>query len=275
MTRTFFIALIALSLGGCVVRSGYGVSGSGTYDGYGGGYGDGYGDVYVASAPPPRVGEYVPPPPGPGLIWIEGYWDWTGYDWFWISGRWVPPRYGFAYIAPGYAIVDGRWVYYRSHWRHQGSGQRDYQYAQPSQPYPQRGPAPQAGWRGSPTGQPASPSYGQPQGGWRGSPAGSPAPQQAPSSGAWRGYPSAPSPAPSAPVAPSQWRGSSEGSAGGGFSGTPAEGGGRRAMPAPPQQPAPPASAVEGGKRTAPQPVQEGGGRRVAPPVEQQPAGNE
>ena len=48
-----------------------------------GGYGTGY------YAPPPRV--YVPACPGPGYVWIEGYWDWSGGRSFWRNGSLASP----------------------------------------------------------------------------------------------------------------------------------------------------------------------------------------
>src|SRR5215208_6581068 len=40
-------------------------------------------EVYVQTPPPAPVAEYPPPPPAYGYVWINGYWDWSGYDWYW------------------------------------------------------------------------------------------------------------------------------------------------------------------------------------------------
>src|SRR2546425_664734 len=64
-------------------------------------------EVYVNAAPPPPVSEYRPYPPEPGYAWVDGYWDWTGYDWYWVSGYWAPPRMGYYYVRPSYVVNNG------------------------------------------------------------------------------------------------------------------------------------------------------------------------
>src|SRR4051794_29379834 len=101
MNRVVKIAALALagtSLSGCFVggTTGY-TSVSGTYSDP-----DSYGEVYVNTPPPPPVSEYRPYPPGPGYVWVDGYWDWTGYDWYWVGGVWAPPRVGYYYVRPAY-----------------------------------------------------------------------------------------------------------------------------------------------------------------------------
>jgi len=50
---------------------------------------------YRAHTPPPP-----PPPyayrargtaPGPGYVWVDGYWVFRGNHWRWVSGHWAPP----------------------------------------------------------------------------------------------------------------------------------------------------------------------------------------
>src|SRR5438132_116213 len=92
----------ALLVGGCYVESqpGY-YSASGQYAT--GGYDAATYEVSVG--PPAPVYYEAPPPPAPryevrpalpfyGAVWIDGYWDWRGRDWFWVGGRWAPPREG-------------------------------------------------------------------------------------------------------------------------------------------------------------------------------------
>jgi hypothetical protein len=52
---------------------------------------------YRAHTPPPP-----PPPyayrergmaPGPGYVWVDGYWALRGNRWHWMSGHWVRPPY--------------------------------------------------------------------------------------------------------------------------------------------------------------------------------------
>ena len=54
-----------------------------------------YAEVYVNTAPPAPVVEYRSYPPGPGYVWIDGYWDWSGYEWQWVGGRWVQQQQGY------------------------------------------------------------------------------------------------------------------------------------------------------------------------------------
>src|SRR5262245_55632880 len=79
------------------------------------GYGSG---AYVRYGPPaPRYGAggYAP---GPGYVWTDGYWDWRGRDWHWMSGSWVrPPRPRAVWVTPRW-YQDGRhWRFRRGYWR--------------------------------------------------------------------------------------------------------------------------------------------------------------
>jgi len=79
-----------------------------------GGYARGY-------YPPPAYAPYAPPCPGPGYVWVGGYW---GPRHVWVNGYWRPPYFGgYAaaprYIAPGYyGAFRG---YDREHW-YRGGG---------------------------------------------------------------------------------------------------------------------------------------------------------
>lgn len=36
--------------------------------------------------------------PVPGYIWVQGRWDWNGYEWIWVSGHYAPdPNYQYDY----------------------------------------------------------------------------------------------------------------------------------------------------------------------------------
>ena len=75
------------------------------------GVGYGYSSGYVAYAPPaPRYG-VVGVAPGPGFVWIDGYWGWRGNSYAWIDGRWDRPPHG-------------RRAWVRGEWRHEGHGWR-------------------------------------------------------------------------------------------------------------------------------------------------------
>ncbi len=61
------------------------------------------GAVFVRLGPPVYPVEVVPVAPGPGYVWIRGYWAWGGAAYYWVPGRWeARPR--------PYAVwVEGRW----------------------------------------------------------------------------------------------------------------------------------------------------------------------
>ena len=48
------------------------------------------GAVYYASVPPPPLrAEYVGVAPGPGHVWVNGYWGWRGNAHVWVAGSWM------------------------------------------------------------------------------------------------------------------------------------------------------------------------------------------
>jgi len=70
------------------------------------------GPVMVPPPPPPVVvNSYQPPAPGPGYVWIPGYYDQYGN---WYEGYWALPPYTGAYwIAPAYNsghFIAGYWT---------------------------------------------------------------------------------------------------------------------------------------------------------------------
>jgi len=74
---------------------------------YGGGY-------YMAAPPPPPPIYYAPPRPGPGFVWVNGYYYPAGRSYQWRQGYWAqPPRGRARWIAPRYN--QGR--YYTGYWR--------------------------------------------------------------------------------------------------------------------------------------------------------------
>lgn len=72
-------------------------------------YDDGYAnDQYYTAPPPPPMPAYAvgyrrPPMPGPGWIWVDGYWGWGRGRYLWVNGYWARPPYGGAvWVAPRY-----------------------------------------------------------------------------------------------------------------------------------------------------------------------------
>lgn len=74
-----------------------------------------------APPPPPRAYYNRPPLPGPGYVWVDGFWYPNGGRYAWRPGYWaLPPRTGGYWIAPRYQ--GGR--YYNGYWGFRG-GDRD------------------------------------------------------------------------------------------------------------------------------------------------------
>ena len=53
--------------------------------------------IAVGTPPPPPPAAYVAGPvgvpPGPGYVWVDGYWNWVGGRWVWVPGAWVLPAH--------------------------------------------------------------------------------------------------------------------------------------------------------------------------------------
>jgi hypothetical protein len=86
-----------------------------------GGYGPG-------AYPPPAYAadQYIPPCPGPGYTWVDGYWAWQGGRNVWIAGFWQAPYVSTYRVAPRY--IAPRYEYGRfdrdDHDRDRGRGER-------------------------------------------------------------------------------------------------------------------------------------------------------
>src|ERR1700728_410863 len=73
--------------------------------------------VAVGTPPPPPPTAVVAGPvgvaPGPGYVWVDGYWNWANGGWVWVPGRWeLPPRGRGVWVAPK---IEFRW--HGGHWR--------------------------------------------------------------------------------------------------------------------------------------------------------------
>ncbi len=76
------------------------------------------GEVVVSEDPPPPVYEAVGVAPGPGFVWIGGYYHWYGGRWVWYRGHYMrPPHRGAAWVGPRYERRNGRRVYIAGYWR--------------------------------------------------------------------------------------------------------------------------------------------------------------
>jgi len=77
----------------------------------------GPGPVVVAQqAPPPLVVEPMLVAPGPGYIWIGGYWSWTGGRHVWTGGHWAAPRPGYHWVPRQWSQGPGGWHQHGGHW---------------------------------------------------------------------------------------------------------------------------------------------------------------
>jgi WXXGXW repeat (2 copies) len=83
------------------------------------------GVLFVAVGPPAYYRpEVVGVAPGPGYVFIRGYWDWQGSAYAWVPGRWEQRPYPHAqWIAPRWRHTREGWYREGGHWR--GRGGRD------------------------------------------------------------------------------------------------------------------------------------------------------
>jgi hypothetical protein len=72
--------------------------------------------IAVGTPPPPPPAAYVAGPvgvaPGPGYVWVDGYWNWVGGRWVWVPGAWILPPHGHrVWVAPAleFRWHGGRW----------------------------------------------------------------------------------------------------------------------------------------------------------------------
>ena len=75
-------------------------------------------EAVEGSEPPPQVVEQVVVSPGPGYIWISGFWAWHHHRWEWVRGHWdLPPRRGAIWVVGGWERHGGRVVWVDGYWR--------------------------------------------------------------------------------------------------------------------------------------------------------------
>ena len=76
------------------------------------------GRVYVRVAPPAPIVEARVVAPGPGLVWIPGFYAWNGVAYGWVPGRWDRPVRARARWLPGHWVHDRRgWYFVDGRWR--------------------------------------------------------------------------------------------------------------------------------------------------------------
>lgn len=77
------------------------------------------GAVYYANVPPPPLrAEAYGVAPGPGYVWVNGYWGWGGRAYAWTPGRWArPPRPHAVWVAPRWERAGNRYRFHEGRWR--------------------------------------------------------------------------------------------------------------------------------------------------------------
>lgn len=75
-------------------------------------------DSVSAGVAPPLLPVYAQPPiPGPGYLWVPGYWAWDGQEYYWVPGYWAtPPAADLLWTPPYWAWNDGVYDFYPGYW---------------------------------------------------------------------------------------------------------------------------------------------------------------
>ena len=83
-------------------------------------------EVTVTSEPPDPLYEERTDLPGPGYVWVGGYWGWRGSDWGWYPGRWLMAPEGRVYIEPYYERSGPNVIYVGGYWGRPDAPRRSY-----------------------------------------------------------------------------------------------------------------------------------------------------
>ena len=85
--------------------------------------------IQIGAPPPPRVIRVRPLAPGPGYVWLDGYWYVQGHHYRWHDGYWTRPPYaGAIWVAPrhdGRMFYSGYWQAGERRWEHDHRWDRD------------------------------------------------------------------------------------------------------------------------------------------------------
>ena len=81
--------------------------------------GCGAGVTYYAPVPPPPLQvEAYGLSPGPGNVWINGYWGYEGGHHVWHGGHWEkPPRPNAHYVAARWDRKGDQYAFREGHWK--------------------------------------------------------------------------------------------------------------------------------------------------------------
>lgn len=76
------------------------------------------GAIYISAPPPAPIRRRMPPRPSALAVWIDGYWRWTGAEYFWVNGYWdANPPAGRNWV-PGFWTHSSRgWYWTPGRWK--------------------------------------------------------------------------------------------------------------------------------------------------------------
>ena len=73
--------------------------------------------VSIDVAPPPLPVYTQPVLPGPGYIWVPGYWAWGEDDYYWVPGTWAQaPEAGLLWTPGWWGWNDGTYAWHDGYW---------------------------------------------------------------------------------------------------------------------------------------------------------------
>ena len=72
--------------------------------------------VEVPEAPPAAKPEVKTPCPGPGHIWVAGYWDYIAGQQVWREGRWIQGKRDYEYVRARYEFDGKAWQFHVPYW---------------------------------------------------------------------------------------------------------------------------------------------------------------
>lgn len=76
-------------------------------------------DIVVAAppSPPSRPAEVITTQPSTEMIWVAGFWRYTGREYLWVPGRWeIPPPQCSGFVAPHWQRQGGNYTYVQGYW---------------------------------------------------------------------------------------------------------------------------------------------------------------
>ena len=88
--------------------------------------------ISIGAPPPPRVIRVRPLAPGPGYLWVDGYWYPMNNRYVWHNGYYTRPPYeGAVWVTPRYEsrqFYEGHWVAGERQFQHDHRWDRDKKY---------------------------------------------------------------------------------------------------------------------------------------------------